>query len=96
MISEKKLAYYEHVASQNCSEECQKIITQLVDEVRKITALWRFTSAELREKTEHLEKEADWLAWHCETLSGHNPILRQGMSKEQWREDARKAVSDEE
>lgn len=38
MISEKKLAYYEHVAEDTCSEECQKIITQLVDEVRKLNA----------------------------------------------------------
>lgn len=36
MISEKKLAYYEHVSVHTCSQECQKIITQLVDEVRKL------------------------------------------------------------
>lgn len=38
MISQKKLAYYEYVASQTCNAECKKVITQLVSEVRKLNA----------------------------------------------------------
>lgn len=90
MISEKKISYYLHFAENSCNEECQKIITQLIDEVHKLEELRNHKTEKLNESIAMI----DWLASECETLSGYNPILRQGMTKTQWRENARKAVRD--
>lgn len=94
MISEEQLKKFEHQIEIG-TLNCYKVVPELIAEVRKTTALWHFTSAELREKTKQLEKEANWLAWQCEMLSGYNPILRQGMTKTQWRETARETVQNE-
>lgn len=91
MISEKKINYYLHFADNSCNKECQKIITQLVDEVHKLEELRNRKTIKINE----LIAVIDWLAYNCETLSGYNPILRQGMTKTQWRVAAYKAVQDE-
>ena len=89
MISEKKLAYYEYVASQTCSQECQKIILQLTSEVRKLKA-----------EVNRLNTEADWLAdriecslppWDdCPMLTDEGEDV--AVCIKCWREQARKEV----
>lgn len=50
---------------------------------------------ELIARVRQLEKEADWLAEQCQTMSCYSPTLRQGSSKKQWREEARKEVGND-
>ena len=91
MISEEQLKKFEHQIEIG-TLNCYKVVPELIAEVRRIDALWRFTSTELREKTEQLEEEINWLAQNCEDLASYFPTLRQGITKAEWRESARKAV----
>ena len=89
MISEKKLAYYEHVADNTCSEECQKIITQLVSEVRKLEREADWLATQLAKfdtcPNDMLEKDVDCFL-RCE---------RHMYTKPCWREYAREAVQND-
>ncbi len=73
------------------------MVPQLIAELRGLRKTLHAvsdTSNKLLDDNNQLEKEADWLAWNCETLSGYNPILRQRKTKTQWREAAREACHD--
>lgn len=88
MISEEQLIAWEAELVERNRFHWYGEVKLLIDEI------WRLKTAYENEviKSVKLKHEADWLAWQCETLSSHNPVLRQGMSKKQWREAAREAV----
>lgn len=81
MMSERKLAYYEAVATQTCNEECQKIITQLVSEVRKLNAEATWLAGQL---ADYCKADNDW-SCHAKT---RNDCIQCKIK------EARKAVQD--
>lgn len=71
--------------------EAREAVPALIARVRELEAA-------RNRKTEKLNKlvaMVDWLVCQCETLSCYNPVLRQGMSKEQWRAAAKEGVQND-
>lgn len=85
-MSERKLSYYEHVATQTCNDECQKIIMQLTSEVRKLDADARYLAERMGENECHISS----LGPDCPNYEDRN--LEE--CRDCWREVARKAIHD--
>lgn len=85
------------IASNVSSEDAEfmiaarEVMPLLIDRVSELETSNKRKTKKLNE----LVVMIDWLVCQCETLSCYNPIMRQGMSREQWRSAAREVVSGE-